>query len=280
MVPNHVFGAGGMDTTLMEGPLYSGTGKTLLQMCTDVQAIPGISTMEEAAAASSRTPCQANEPHHSYLTFQIDHLVRVQLVAIYTFGLYAPPSPPVPSRPPPSLSPHPPPNPPPKPLYSPPAWGDYGSDAKLCVRGAKCKLYQTPQTYTGDLPGKYAYTPGECARNIQTIVTSSSHSLKNSVAFPIAFASEAHMLWNPGLYDPITDFTTAQPLWCLPGHPAGCVLELDPDYNVFTHTSRECEVLQWCSQRRGDDTCTINNVNQARNGLCKFLLLRTTRPRL
>ena len=268
MIPNRVFGAGGMDTTLMEGPLYSGMGKTLLQMCTDVQAIPGVSTMEQAAAASSRTPCQANEPHHSYLTFQIDQLVRVQLVAIYTFGLYTPPSPPLPSRPPPSLSPYPPPNPPPKPLYSPPAWGDYGGDAKLCVRGAKCTMNQNPSYYTSDVENNYAFTPGECARNVQRVITSTSHSWRNSVAFPIAFASEAHMLRNPMLIG-LQGAQPARPEWCLPAMPDGCVLELDPDYNIFTHTSRECEVLQWCSQRRGDDTCTINNVNQARNGLCQ-----------
>ena len=269
MIPTRVLGAGGMDTDLMEGPLYSGMGKTLLQMCTDVQVVPGVSTMEQAAVASSRTPCQAKEPHHSYLTFQVEELVRVQLVAIYTFGLYSPPSPPLPLRPPPSLSPFPPPNPPPKPLYSPPAWGNYGSDAKLCVRGARCMAYNIAFGQVSDT-GFYAASPSECARGTMRVVNTPGHAFQNTLAFPIMFASELGFAsyppisaWNSETQTSVDDAPNS--MWCLTAL-GGCVLTPDPEYNVFTHTSLECSVLQWCTERRGDDTCTINNVNQARTG--------------
>ena len=276
MIPTRVFGAGGMDTDLMESPMYSVMGKTLLQMCTDVQSIPGVSTMEDAALASSQTPCQAKESHHSYLTFQVEDLVRVQLVAIYTFGLYSPPSPPLPQRPPPSLSPFPPPRPPPRPLYSPPAWGDYGNDAKLCVRGSRCMSYSFPYQQVSDTGSDlYAASPAECARGTMRVISTPGHTYQNTFAFPIMFVSEQGFAslppishWNAQTQTVVNDAPNGA--WCLTALD-GCVLVPDPDYNVFTHTSLECSVLQWCTERRGDDTCTINNVNQARNGLCKLL---------
>lgn len=275
MLPTRVFGAGGMDVNLMESALYSGMGKTLLQMCTDVQAIPGLTTMEEAAAASSRTPCQANEPHHSYLTFQVEELVRVKLVVIYTFGLYSPPSPPLPTAPPPSLSPLPPPNPPPKPLYSPPAWNAYGTDAKLCVRGARCTSYNIPFGEVSNT-GLYAANPSECARGTLRVMNAPGHSYQNTFSFPIMFASEQGFNTYPPIpaYNPQTQTIVSDApngMWCLVGLNS-CVLTPDPDYNVFTHTSLECSVLQWCTERRGDDTCVIDNVNQARNGRCECAL--------